>query len=297
MKILIVDDEPGICMFLQEATKRQGHAVEYVHDGTAALARLMAEPFDLLLTDVQMPGMDGFALLSAAHALQPDMIAVIMTGHGTEECAIRALRLGANNYLQKPIRYKELQILLAKYQDSIMLRSLDRHVTLLVTRKTVALTLDNTLPLVSRVADFLVREAGDTIAGADRMAIKLGVVELLVNAIEHGNLEISYAEKMAALETADGMTPLYQDRLNRAELARRRVAIDFCADAATLTWTICDGGAGFDWRHVISPLDNGHLGQLCGRGIFLCRMNFDEVRYNDAGNSVQAIKRRATAPA
>jgi hypothetical protein len=79
-----------------------------------------------------------------------------------------------------------------------MRRSLDRHVALLVTRKTMTVTIDNTLPLVARVADFLVREAGDAIAGAHRMAVKLGLVELLVNAIEHGNLEIAYAEKMTA---------------------------------------------------------------------------------------------------
>ena len=284
-------------MFLREAAKRQGHVVECVGDGTAALARLTAESYDVLLTDVQMPGMDGFALLSAARAVKPDMIAVIMTGHGTEECAMRALRLGANNYLQKPVRYKELRVLLAKYQDSITLHSLDRHVALLVTHKTMILTMDNTLPLVAHVAEFLVREAGDTIAGADRMAIKLGLVELLINAIEHGNLEISYAEKMAALETTNGLTALYQDRLNRASLAQRRVTIEFCADATALTWTIRDDGAGFDWRQVISPLDQGHHGQLCGRGIFLCKMKFDELRYESAGNCVHAIKRRATAPA
>jgi len=297
MKILIVDDEPGICKFLHEAVKRQGHVAECVHDGATALARLTAEPYDFLLTDVQMPGMDGFALLNEAHALQPDMIAVIMTGHGTEEYAMRALRLGANNYLQKPIRYKELQSMLAKYQDSLMLRSLDRQVALLVIRKTMTLTIDNTLSLVSRVADFLVREAGDAIAGAQRMAVKLGLVELLVNAIEHGNLEISYAEKMAALEAANGLTALFQDRLSRAAMARRRVTITFCADETTLTWTIRDDGAGFDWRHIISPLDNGHFGQLCGRGIFLCRMNFDELRYEGAGNCVHAVKRRAPVPA
>ena len=103
-RILVAEDEPNVLEFLSEALELAGHVVEGVARGDLAIARLEAVPFDAVLTDLQMPGADGMAVLEAARAAEPDLPVIILTAHGTVETAVRALKLGAFDYLQKPVR-------------------------------------------------------------------------------------------------------------------------------------------------------------------------------------------------
>src|SRR4030095_16826255 len=96
-RILVVDDDEGVRTFLAEALEANGHSV-----GQAA-HRLDAEGCHVMVTDLRMPGMDGMALVRKAAAEQPELEIVILTAHGTVESAIEAMKLGAFDYLQKPI--------------------------------------------------------------------------------------------------------------------------------------------------------------------------------------------------
>jgi two-component system, NtrC family, response regulator AtoC len=102
-RILVVDDEEGVRSFLAEALEDEGHAVSQAGDGRAAAERLRRQGFDLMITDLRMPGMDGLDLVRLARAEQPEMEVIVLTAHGTVETAVEAMRLGAFDYLQKPI--------------------------------------------------------------------------------------------------------------------------------------------------------------------------------------------------
>lgn len=106
MKILLADDEPLIRTTLRDDLEEAGHAVELASDGDSAMETLAAGGFDCLVTDVKMPGADGFALLAAAKAKGMD--AVVMTGHGSVSMAVEAMRLGAFDFLEKPFLGVEL---------------------------------------------------------------------------------------------------------------------------------------------------------------------------------------------
>ncbi len=103
--ILIVDDEPdfasGLARLIQKAFP--GNPVLTKHDGESALELLQERPCALLITDLRMPGMDGFALLKQATALEPALSVVVLTGFGTIETAVAALKAGAYDFLTKPI--------------------------------------------------------------------------------------------------------------------------------------------------------------------------------------------------
>jgi DNA-binding response OmpR family regulator len=108
MKILIVEDDESVARFLKQATQEAGYAVEMVEDGLLALQTAKTLPFDLILLDVMLPGMDGFEVcrrLRAAHVMTPILI---ITARNTQEDKIAGLDGGADDYIVKPFKVGEL---------------------------------------------------------------------------------------------------------------------------------------------------------------------------------------------
>jgi two-component system response regulator FlrC len=102
-RILVVDDEEGVRSFLAESLEIDGHHVEEAANGQEALERLRSRSFDLVLTDLRMPGMDGLELLQKVLAEQPEVEFIVLTAHGNVENAVQAMKLGAFDYIQKPV--------------------------------------------------------------------------------------------------------------------------------------------------------------------------------------------------
>lgn len=101
-RVLIVDDEPNIRKILQASLERGGYAAESVGDANEALSKLSSSHFDVMFTDVLMPGMNGVELLQKAKPSNPDLHIVVMTAYGTIEQAVEAMRAGATDYITKP---------------------------------------------------------------------------------------------------------------------------------------------------------------------------------------------------
>ena len=110
-RILIADDEDSLRWVLEKGFRSAGYQVTAVKDGTAALREVEAGPFDLILLDIRMPGIDGLTLLSQLREKRPDALVVIMTAHGTMETAIAAMQQGAYDYLAKPFDIDEALLL------------------------------------------------------------------------------------------------------------------------------------------------------------------------------------------
>jgi len=177
-----------------------------------------------------------------------------------------------------------------KFEGLVGTRALNRALRQWITRRSFSMRIENRPHLSTEIARLLVAETGERIPPDDRLDITLGLDELLMNAVEHGNLGITAEEKRQALTRPEGLQQLYQERLADPARAARRVAIDFTEDAAGLEWIITDEGAGFDWRSVPDPTADGNVMDMCGRGIFLCRVFFDELEYRGRGNRVRSRK-------
>ncbi len=102
--VLVAEDEPGLRAFLAEVLEGEGHRVMLAASGLEAQAALHAHAFDVVLTDLKMPGLDGLGVLRAAKAEQPHVAVIVLTAHGSVDSAVEAMRLGAFDYLQKPLR-------------------------------------------------------------------------------------------------------------------------------------------------------------------------------------------------
>jgi len=114
VKVLIADDEASILRTLSDALGDAGHAVEGVGSAEEGLAALESDRFDCLVTDIRLPGMSGIDLLKKAKALYPELYVIVITGHGSIESAVEAMKAGATEYVTKPFLNEDIVIRLER---------------------------------------------------------------------------------------------------------------------------------------------------------------------------------------
>jgi two-component system, NtrC family, response regulator AtoC len=129
-RILVVDDEAGVREFVAEALEEDGTATLAVASGQAALAELGRQSYALMFTDLKMPGMSGLELLAKARELEPELEVVVLTAQGSVDTAVEAMRLGAFDFIQKPVSGpQELRLIAARALERRSLLSLKETVT------------------------------------------------------------------------------------------------------------------------------------------------------------------------
>lgn len=107
-RILVVDDEEALRLSLGELLSDEGYEITTVGSGEEALEKLAEMPFDLLLVDLIMPGIDGLQVMKSAKRIAPETVVIMLTAHGSLQSAIQALRRGAHDYLLKPCEIDEI---------------------------------------------------------------------------------------------------------------------------------------------------------------------------------------------
>ena len=126
-RIAVLDDEPRMVDIVAMVLRREGYAVEAFVDPHEALAALEKQPFDLLLTDLRMPGLDGVEVLRRARILEPELPIILITAHATIPTAIEAMRAGAFDYVEKPFDNTELKTLVKRALEVTRLARENRY--------------------------------------------------------------------------------------------------------------------------------------------------------------------------
>jgi len=101
-RILVVDDERGMCEFLRFLLQEEGYEVDVAHRGEEALEKVRESRFDLILADIKMPGLDGLEMLRKLRDAEKDTVVIVMTGYSSLDSAIKAIKYDASDYLTKP---------------------------------------------------------------------------------------------------------------------------------------------------------------------------------------------------
>lgn len=290
--VLIVDDSAVDRRLAQGLLEKVGElSFVYAAHGKEALEQIEVSPPDVVLTDLQMPEMNGLELVRSVREKYPLIPVVLMTAQGSEEIAVQALSCGAAGYVPKAKLARELATTLESVLTTA--RSQRRNERLLdcASRTQWSFVIDNDPSMIAAVVDHLqqyIARIGPCDETA-RIRVAIALEEALVNAVYHGNLEIS-----SELRESD-MNAYYAlaEQRRREEPYRSRVVhVDASIARHEATFVIRDSGPGFDPASLPDPTDPANLEKLSGRGLLLIRTFMDEVHHNAAGNEITMVKRR-----
>jgi CheY-like chemotaxis protein/anti-sigma regulatory factor (Ser/Thr protein kinase) len=296
-KVLVVDDSKVdrrlVCEFLR---KESQWTVEDAANGVEALARMKDSAPDLVLTDLNMPVMDGLELVTALREHHPGVPVILITAYGSETLATEALRRGASSYVPKSQLTGKL---LDTMEEVLALARADRTYERLIgclTRTEFTFRLENDAALIDPLVD-LVQQM---VAGMDladftgRLRIGVALKEALLNALFHGSLEIT-PEQMQQVQhelLSDEQLSLVEQRRNEPPHRDRKIYVDVRISNEEARFVIRDEGPGFDVSAVPDPEAPGALEAEKGRGLSLMRTFMDKVTFNELGNEVTMVKRR-----
>lgn len=293
---LIVDDSPVDRRLAGTVLEKlEGASICYAPNGLAALDQLVIAKPDVVVTDIQMPELNGLQLVLEVRRKYPHIPVILMTARGSEDMAGQALEAGAAGYVPKR---RLLQDLAATVERVLSITYIDRQTSRVMKRldhQDSSFVLENELALLLSLATHL-RDTVNTIWRCDPvqvLRIGMALEEALVNACLHGNLELN-SELREADE--DLFQQLSRQRATQSPYAERRIFVDAQCTPTTFQCVIRDEGNGFDPSQLPDPFSADSLERTTGRGLTLIRSFMDEVQYNERGNEVLLIKRKMTLP-
>jgi YesN/AraC family two-component response regulator len=289
MKILIVEDDFISNEYLKEIVLAQGYDCYSADNGKAGLQLYHQHKPDIILSDIQMPIMSGLEMLEEIRKEHSDVIVIMLTAFGSEEYAVQSFLKGANNYLKKPVFHKDILFLLKRYENELKTRDKAKVFPGIVIRRESTIKFRSEIEVIPQIVRQLVFETDKKFSDTEITEIEIGLNELIMNSIEHGNLEIPLDEKSKALEE-NRLPALYAKRQTDPILANRLVTVDFKIDLTGAEWLIRDEGRGFNWAAIPDPTQGKNIFGLNGRGIFITKFQFDEMEYLEKGNVVRIKK-------
>ncbi len=293
VKILVVDDsvmdQKIAAGLLQRDT---GWEVEFASDGRQAWNRVQSSDKalpDVIVTDLQMPEMNGLDLVREVQREFPLVPVVLMTAQGSETIAVEALQQGASSYVPK----SKLASLLTQTVRQVLTlageRRTKRDLLHYMDSMECQFELANDPTLLTSLVAYVqgILRDMDLLNENDRLRTGVALEEALLNAAYHGNLEVS-----SDLREIDHLRfyELARQRLQLSPYRERRIHVQIRIDSDGLQYIVRDEGPGFNPGLLPDPRDPCNLERPCGRGLLLMRTFMDEVIYNERGNEVTMLK-------
>ena len=292
--VLIVDDSPIDRALAGGLLQKQAKCdVVYADDGVSGLQSIRELKPDLILTDMQMPVMNGLEMVLKVRkdAIQTPII--LMTAAGSEELAVEALRVGASSYVPKRSLASRLvdtarmvlNVANEEREQMVLMERLQSHFE--------SFLLQSRTEECRSVARYLQTSIARmwNLCSTSRLRIGLVLEEALLNALYHGNLEVS--SKLKELPD-QSFYDLALRRQTELPYSARRIAVQFEITQNKAQFVIRDEGQGFNLKSLPDPTDSENITRPSGRGVMLMHAFMDEVHFNERGNEVTLIKKKTS---
>lgn len=265
----------------------------YADNGKQALLQIGIELPDLVVTDLQMPEIDGLELVTTIGDKYPELPVVLMTAHGSEVVAAQALANGAASFVPK----SELaENLLQTVMHILVMSESDSRYKKLVscaTKTDFEFDLDNDPEIIDPLIDMVQQVALSQGLLSQNNRVQLGVAleHALLNAMIRGNLELTREEMPVISRT------MVEQKRTVAPFSERRVYFRSLVTPESAQFTIRDQGPGFDISTVPAASDPDSFRDGSGRGLVLIQAFMDEVAFGEKGNEITMTKYRSEDPA
>jgi CheY-like chemotaxis protein/anti-sigma regulatory factor (Ser/Thr protein kinase) len=289
-RILVVEDSRTQAMQIQFLLEDAGFSVELAGHGLEALEALKRALPDVVLTDLDMPEMNGLELVEAVRRDYPCVPVILMTALGSEEIAVQALQKGAASYVPKRRLNDDIVTTLEDVIAVAQAGRCQQRILECLTETEVNFVLDNDSSLAPALIGHL-EDLTTRLLSCDRtdlMRVGVALHEALLNAMYHGNLEVG-----SDLRQQDEQVyhDVVEKRRREPPYRDRRVRVSARLSRLETVYVVEDEGPGFDPSTLPDPNNPANLERVGGRGLMLIRTFMDQVQHNERGNRILMRKR------
>jgi len=230
-----------------------------------------------------------FKIISRIRRVNPKIGIIIITSKITKAVSLTALNNSVYSLIKAEDIAETLIPTLIFFYKTLNRKELAKEVIRFIKNVKLEYVIPNSLKYISMLTDHLVRDL--TVIGLVNSKkageVRIGLQEIIINAIEHGNLEISFGEKSKFLEKGEDIEEVIEKYSIKDEFRERKVTIKYQLTDKKAVYRISDEGRGFDWQYHMETIDHEKNVLLeHGRGIFLALKYFDKVSFNKKGNEV-----------
>ncbi len=295
--VLIVEDEPPQLEMLAEYFQMENYQAFTADNGETALEVIRNEAVDLVVSDIQMPKMNGIELVCRLNEVKPELPIILMTGYGTMEIVIEAMKNGAADFLLKPVKMEKLGATVKANLEKVI-ESQKQEELMPFMNGSISCNLPvnryHLLGALTRKIGNLTVDCG-YIETKRRHTVKTILYEAISNAIFHGSLGV-LSEGLRDEDSDD--SAYMQEILRRAKdpnFANKSIVVETVIEKEMLTIIIRDEGCGFDWKLKLSEAeDPKNLFMPYGRGLLLIKRLMGKGNYifNKEGNQLTLLFRK-----
>jgi YesN/AraC family two-component response regulator len=294
--ILIVDDEQIIRNVLKRKLEQTtSYQVFTADDGTTGLEVFRNERIDLVISDLLMNQMNGIELLRNLKQIEPVIPVIIITGYGTLDDAIAAIHLGAEDFIKKPFDINEVIETIEKTFRKQAEEADQREIIKFISYEDIKLEIPTSFDYLNVCINYIFSHlrARWLVSDEDLHDVKVSLYEALMNAFEHGNLEITGEEKAKHLEVSQNVwKDFLVQRIEDPKYRDRHIFVKLTISEEEMAVAVRDQGPGFDFKSRTGDIDPEELFRSSGRGLLLIQSLMDDLGFAEDGREIRMVKRR-----
>lgn len=291
--VLFIDDDQGMCETFELFFEDAGWQYTIASDGVTGLEYALSENFDLVITDLVIPGLGGLDLVKEVHKYKPQQAFVVVSGAGTIDSAISALREGAIDFVRKPINFENLRSVVYRITSGLREEDLDNKLHAFMKGyearyELVSRDFLNGTPALPIIGHLF---AANLIDNAEKLRLTLAYQEAVTNSVDHGNLELT--SKLKDTFCSQGLDNYQFERRKRMEdpiMGQRKIYIASSFRDYKLTIEIRDNGKGFDPPTAKVNREDQAGTQCYGRGLTIIFGAMEQVEYRNHGREIVMTK-------
>ncbi|MEW6248579.1 MAG: ATP-binding protein [Nitrospirota bacterium] len=270
---------------LQEASRDLGFSVVIASDPSVAKATAELTDPDIVVAELTPASVETESWIREWHECRPACPILVVGSLAEERAVLEVLKVGVLEYLTLPVDRAQWRKALEMAKRALPIRIIDLPA---MSRVECTIVCEADPSLIEPTVSWVMQNGTAAVAPGRRTHLRAALQELLLNAVEHGSLEILYKEKQEALNRGT-YEELIAAKLRDPRIAKRRVTVRCLYDKAQglIRYQIADEGKGFHWKSLLGrSTEPCEAREANGRGLFLVRSFFPDVAYNERGNEV-----------